>query len=186
MVGKVVDCLHGKFLVSDAWFGCRVSRLPGADGLFPSGCSSERIEALGKNGQVPDVIFIYLGTNDWAYGVPVRYSQREHTDPYGCFDRSYRAMLKRIRRSYPKARVWCCTLCPTYIEKKPGFRFPFSYAGTYLEEYNEVIQRLAKRYGAGLIDFYVGGVVYDSIDGTHPSALGMSALADMCVKCLIC
>lgn len=183
--GKVVDSVHGKLLVCDAWSGCRVSRLPGANGLFPSGCSNERIDALKKNGQLPDVIVIYLGTNDWAYGVPVRYSRKESADPYGCFDQSYKTMLKGIRASYPKAQVWCCTLCPTYIEKKPEFHFPFSYGGFHMGEYNKVIRRLAKRYKAGLIDFYADGVTYDSIDGTHPSALGMSSLADMCVKCLI-
>lgn len=41
---------------------------------------------------MPDVILIYLGTNDWGYGV----GERE-------FYNAYKQMLRKVRRNYPAA-----------------------------------------------------------------------------------
>ena len=66
--GKVIDFFGGELLVNNSWSGSRVTKLPSKDSLFPSGCSDERTSALHINNVKPDVIIVYLGTNDWAYG----------------------------------------------------------------------------------------------------------------------
>lgn len=121
--------------------------------LFPSGCSDERTNSLHTNEDKPELIIIYLGTNDWAYGVlvedysddfPLPAATIEH---YKSFEGSYSEMLCKVTRNYPNAEVWCCTLCETVIEGKPSFRFPHTYAGTHIEQYNGVIRRTAQEFG---------------------------------------
>ena len=62
--GKVIDYFGGELLVNNSWSGCRVTKLPNSNMLFPSGCSDERTGDLHINGIMPDVIIIYLGFND--------------------------------------------------------------------------------------------------------------------------
>ena len=73
--GKVIDFFGGELLVNNSWSGSRVTKLPDSDKLFRSGCSDERTNGLHINNVRPDVIIVYLGTNDWAFGAKL-----EHTD----------------------------------------------------------------------------------------------------------
>lgn len=65
---KVIGYFSGELLVNNSWSGSRVTKLPECEQLFPSGCSDERTAALHINDVKPDVIWVYLGTNDWAFG----------------------------------------------------------------------------------------------------------------------
>lgn len=71
--GKVIGSLGGELLVNNSWSGSCVTKLPNREGLFPSGCSDERTSALHNGLQMPEVIIVYLGTNDWANGILPRY-----------------------------------------------------------------------------------------------------------------
>lgn len=55
--------------MTDTWSGSRVSKLPDSQSLFPSGCSDERANGLHIRDVNPEVIIVYIGTNDWSYGV---------------------------------------------------------------------------------------------------------------------
>ena len=66
---------------------------------YLSGCSDHRTSHLGH----PDIILIYMGTNDAGYGIPLHE-----------FDRDYRLMLQKLRRNYPNAAIWCGTLLWSY------------------------------------------------------------------------
>lgn len=90
--------------------------------------------------------------------------------------------LKKIKSNYPNAEIWCCTLCETYMSKQPDFKFPHKYAGTHIEEYNEIIRTVAKHNGCRLIDMYQYKTPYDSVDGTHPTASEMSTIATMMIR----
>ena len=68
---KVVSALGGRILKNDSWSGCRVSRLHGSKKQFPSACSSERTSRLHTGDSNPDVIVVFLGTNDWFYKNPL-------------------------------------------------------------------------------------------------------------------
>lgn len=166
--GKLIEALDGDLLVDNAWSGSRVTKLPNAKGLFPSGCSDERTYGLHIGSVMPDVIIVYLGTNDWAFGAQDFYA-------------AYNTMLKKLKTNYPEAEIWCCTLSPTYMVSKPNFKFPYTYPGVHIEEFNEGIRRATAKHGCNLIDLYALGRPYDSVDGTHPTARGMTELAEMMV-----
>ena len=72
--GQVISCCGGELLVNNSWSGSRVTKLPNRDSLFPSGCSDERTNGLHIGSLKPDVIIVYLGTNDWVRGVEVSVS----------------------------------------------------------------------------------------------------------------
>lgn len=198
--GKVIDFFGGELLVNNSWSGSRVTKLPdkyySSDNLFPSGCSNERTGGLHINGVKPDVIIVYLGTNDWANGIPTL-EYWENSGDYEnwlgtkllpneeCFDVAYDQMLTKLSSNYPNAEIWCCTLCGTYISKHPDFKFPHKYAGTHIEEYNEIIRDVAERNGCRLIDLYDYKIAYDSIDGSHPTNAGMNTIATMVIREMI-
>lgn len=72
--GQVISCCGGELLVNNSWSCSRVTKLPNRDSLFPSGCSDERTNGLHIGSLKPDVIIVYLGTNDWVRGVEVSVS----------------------------------------------------------------------------------------------------------------
>lgn len=183
---KVIGFFGGELLVNNSWSGSRVTKLPNREQLFPSGCSDERTAALHINDVKPDVILVYLGTNDWAFGAELgNKTIILGTDDNDLFDGAYSNMLAKIKNNYPESEVWCCTLCDTYISKQPNFKFPYKYAGKHIEEYNEIIRDVAKRNDCKLIDLYQYKMPYDSVDGSHPTATGMNTIATMMIREMI-
>lgn len=149
--GKVIGFLGGELLINDSWSGSRVTKLPDAEQLFPSACSDERTSNLhiksrkdAKKDIIPDVIIIYMGTNDWAFGSKI---QKDNVCVHMAlltderyFHMAYHEMLRKIRLHYPIAEIWCCSLLPTYITGQE-FEYPYDYAGRHIEEYNEAIRQ---------------------------------------------
>lgn len=194
--GKTIEYFGGKLLVNNSWSGCRVTKLPQSDSLFlklpqsdslfPSGCSCERTSSLHNNDVNPDVIIVYLGTNDWAYGAYTGNDTRILGVDYNeYFDYAYNDMLEKLEKNYPWSEIWCCTLCETYMRNQPDFTFPHrNSVGTHIEEYNNVIRDVVFRRDCRLIDLYSIKKPYDTIDGSHPSSDGMNTLAKMIIAAI--
>lgn len=183
---KVIGFFGGELLVNNSWSGSRVTKLKDKDQLFPSGCSNERTAALHINDVKPDVILVYLGTNDWAFGAKTGNETRIlDEDNNELFDEAYDSMLKKLKVNYPESEIWCCTLCETYISTRPDFKFPHKYAGTHIEEYNEIIRDIVRRNGCRLIDLYDFKMAYESIDGSHPTNVGMNTIATMVIRSMV-
>lgn len=178
--GKVIALFQGELLVNNSWSGSRVTRLPDSNTLFPSGCSDERTNGLHIKNVLPDVILVYLGTNDWAHGVPLGNETTENSaksEDLCAFAPAYCRMIEKIQSNYPNAEIWCCTLCTTVISSAPSFEFPYTYGGTHIEQYNEVVKAIAIQNNCKIIDLYDYGQPYDSADGSHPNISGMQTLA---------
>lgn len=187
---KVIGFFGGELLVNNSWSGSRVTKLKDKEQLFPSGCSDERTAALHVNDVRPDVILVYLGVNDWANNVSLWPEDLTHIDleraripiEMDKFEDAYMQMLGNLRHNYPNAEIWCCTLCETYISKRPDFQFPHKYAGTHIEAYNDSIRKISKEYNCKLIDLYNYHTPYDTIDGTHPNESGMNTIATLVLR----
>ena len=180
--GKVIDFFGGELHVNNSWSGSRVTKLPNQDTLFPSGCSDERTGGLHIGEVMPDVIIVYLGTNDWAFGTAVEAEQGNYEDNDTFFAFAYRDMLAKVKRNYPNAEVFCCTLNETYMSAKPSFRFPYSHGGIHIERYNAVIRDTAKKVGCKVIELFDNHIPYDAVDGTHPTVAGMNTLATLMLR----
>ena len=180
--GQVIDFFGGELLVNDSWSGSRVTKLPGQHELFPSGCSDQRTSHLHMRGVRPDVILVYLATNDWANAVRPMEDSGVSGEWYSVFETAYRRMLQKLRVNYPDAELWCCTLCSTYMSTDPAFAFPESVGGISIEVYNDIIRRTAVLEGGRLIDLYAYHLPYDAIDGSHPTRTGMERLAKLVLR----
>lgn len=182
--GKVIEAHGGNLLINNAWSGSRVTAVQSGNGLFPSGCSDERTSQLHKGNTFPDVIIVFLGFNDWSNGVSVGSDETRLLVPthYDAFDEAYEAMVGKLRENYPNAELWCCTLPQTYISSKPQFVFPEAFAGIPIEKYNDVIRDLADEFPIKVIDLYRAGCKYDSMDGIHPTKLGMQQIAETIIE----
>lgn len=180
---KVIGFFGGELLVNNSWSGSRVTKLPGRNGLLPSACSDERTSSLHINSVMPDVIVVYLGTNDWAFGANAGNDTRLlGEDDNELFDLAYNNMLNKLKTNYPHSEIWCCTLSETFMSKNPDFTFPHKYSGMHIEEYNEIIRKISFRNKCKLIDLYRCKMPYDSIDGTHPTSVGMSTIATAVIR----
>ena len=180
--GKVISHFGGKLLVNASWSGSWVAKLPDRDELFPSGCSDERTSCLHRDGITPDVIIVYLGTNDFMFGVSPAYEGNIQILKDQSFSYSYGKMLDKIKRNYPYAEIFCCTLCTAYMEKDPTFRFSEERWNSFMEDFNAIIRNTAVEKGLHLVDLYAHGTAYDSIEGCHPTAKGMETLAELMIK----
>ena len=179
--GKVIEFFGGELLVNDSRAGsCRVTRLPEAEEQYPSGCSERRTANLHVDDVKPEVILVYLGWNDWAFGVKPEPDGREEGDT--CFSLAYGLMLSRLRRNYPDAEIWCCTLPKSCMEKDPTLVFPENHGGVNIREYNHQIANAALAANLCVADLFAQEIPYDSVDGTHATARGMDTLAMLMVR----
>lgn len=185
--GMVIKHFSGKLLVNNSWSGSRVAAIPGSKEIFPSACSEERTAGLHSTSQSgirtdPDIIIIYIGTNDWGFGTPLK------SEPgVQGFAEAYQKMLAAIHINYPNAEIWCCSLMPTCMQSKDDFVFPYYYGGIHMKEYNNIIKKCVKsnhknHVNICYMDTYKHSVPYDSIDGSHPTAAGMKTIADLIIR----
>lgn len=156
---RVISGLGGVFERDNAFSGSCVTD---GYGLGRGMCTEERAGALGE----PDVILIFAGANDIGFGVP----EAE-------FRASYALMLRRLREHYPAADIWCGTVINgvKILDDEPFFMGE-DPAGP-LEPFSTIIRECAADAGARVVDLAASGVVYDAIDGCHPTAGGMAQLA---------
>lgn len=181
--GQVIAQLGGKLLVNNSISGSTVCWHPLYE--FPSyACSNERTSSLDANGISPDVIMVYIGTNDWGRGTAISYDERYVSvkEKTALFSWAYEVMLEKLKRNYPSAEIWCFTLSTSRCSKKESFVFPYRYSGRHIEEYCNAIRTCTKKYGCRLIDLYQQQVMYDTIDGFHPNAEGMKELSDAVIE----
>lgn len=177
--GQVIDRLGGELLVNNSFSGSTVCRHPSYE-IQSYACSDERTASLGKCGVSPDVILVYIGTNDWGCGFRIFPDDRfgDDEDSPCLFVPAYQQMLSKLRANYPKAEIWCFTMAVSRCSAKPSFTFPYYHGGRHINEYCEAIRLCAERYGCRLIDLYKRAELYDTLDGFHPTASGMQTIAD--------
>ena len=161
---RVVTAFAGVLEADNAFSGSCVTD---GYGLGRGACATERIAALGA----PDVICIFMGANDAGFLVPAEE-----------FRAAYTLMLARLKRAYPRAEIWCATLIdgkkvlpdePYFMGEKPA---PLP------ESFSAIIRECAAGAGVKVADLAKYGVVYDAIDGCHPTAAGMGQLADLWIR----
>ena len=181
---RLLDKFNMKLGINESWAGSRVSNNQPTDrGDFgPNRCISSQtwIGHLGNNG-TPDIILVYAGTNDAGGGVelgtfntenPINYTDAQIAAlPVVTFADAYRAMLIRLLKTYPTARI---------IVVLPNLTTSY-YTITDLDDYIEVIKEECDFFGIKYIDTRTAGItLYNQgtyfPDGTHPNAAGMELI----------
>ena len=186
---KVNQALHAWLCVNNSYSGSRVT-----GETFPSGSSDERIMNLRTVENKPDIILVYLGFNDFGYGVPVSLKVVEkvyssvHLDMNwdendDFFEDGYDCLTKKLRFYYPSAAIVCGTLMRTKI-KDQNWDFPKYSIGGPFESYNDVIRTMTRKNGCYLADISLSDERYETLDGSHPTAQGHITFAQAWISCL--
>lgn len=167
-----------------------------------AGCSTARINDLADGDDTPDIVICYIGINDFGpYNTPVGEwtppdNIPEDSDNVSTFSDAYCIMVDKIMKTYPKAKVFCCTLVNTGYNTKdqvePGVYPTKNNAGVTLDQYNNVIKNVAWGLGCDIIDLHACGITFHnqdiytgpnrdddpSVHGLlHPNAAGQALLA---------
>lgn len=196
--GRVIDHFDGRLVANAAFSGSVVEGFG-----FPAGDSPERAAALaGADGELPDVVLVYMGINDYGWGggrnqvmgeslsasarpgdlpAPREVAMAVSPEALDRFERAYASMLSRVRALAPQAGIWCLTLSPATSPSPAESCYKYSIRGIELVAYNRAIARAAASAGARVADIAAFGVAYDAVDACHPSALGMRQIADMAI-----
>lgn len=181
--GRVIEHLGVSLLVNNSFSGSTVCWHPLYQ-IQSYSCSDERTSSLDKDGIFPDVIIIYMGTNDWGHGFRVYRDERYDpiVDNPAMFMSAYRIMLDKLRKNYPQAELWCVTLAISKCSRISNFSFPYYYGGRHISGYNDAIRACTQEYNCRLIDLYNNVEAYDTLDGFHPTLSGMKTLADGVIR----
>lgn len=172
--GMVISHLAGTLLVNDAYSGCMVSSWSKDANMYPSAGSLQRINALCSFG-IPDVLMVYLGTNDWGRNVDIENNNKPW---WNTFIEAYDHMMHEIRKRMPNTDIWCMNL--TYSEAM--MLYFYQEPLQRMMDYNRVIGRVARRYDARLIDLYSKAAKYSSADLAHPDRAGMAKIANAVIN----
>ena len=176
--GRVLNVLGADLCVNASYSGSRMSGL-----IFPAGCSDERLLALRTEACVPDIILVFMGYNDFAYGVPVACKSDEClTDRKMTFSGAYELVLSHLKILYPHSRIVCGTLMRSRVRGRIGWQFPEIIDAEPFERYNEAIRTACRKCGVELADLSAYDMAYETLDGSHPTALGHKTIADLWIK----
>ncbi len=158
------------------------------------GCSSFRLSfTAGKQGKMPDIIIVYMGTNDLLDGIPVGDNDGTglvEEGPIDNFSDAYCMMLDKLESEYPIAEIYCCTLAQVgdWGEEQPFVTFE-NNLGLTAGEYSERIRQIAEKRGMHVIDLYDCGIEIDNLpdmtsDGVHLTPEGMKCVENAILKAL--
>ena len=176
--GQVIAQLGGKLLMNDSFSGSTAVIHP-ACFVDSYTCTDQRTSYLHKGDVTPDVIMIYMGTNDRGIcAKPLATEESEKSD-LSVFSTAYATMLQKLRANYPAAKIWCLTLPVCYCSANDQFAFPYEHGGWHIEQFCKAIRDCAQQYGCRVIDLYAQTKEnpYDSMDGCHPNAEGMKTIS---------
>lgn len=159
-------------------------------------CNELRISDLGgPEGKMPDVILVYMGTNDLLMSIPIGTNDGTGQVTEGevtTFSDAYTLMLDKLEREYPISRIYCCTLTQVADWGKNGTLERFVNGvdeGLTAADYNARIEQIAESRGLQVIDLYHCGIHEDNwnemtTDGVHPTPDGMRCIADAVIEAL--
>jgi len=182
---QAAELSGAEILVNNSWSGS-TTFLP-QKGEGSQGYRDRSVNLHDNSGREPDIVAIYLGTNDFntasgAYGNPnaIQYDKLvaadgSYKDPES-FCEAYALMLARIKHRYPDAEIFCFTILDRKDLKGNTDRITY---------FNGFIKTIAKNSGAHVVDLFSDSGMSGSDlsysahivdDYLHPSTGGMDAI----------
>jgi lysophospholipase L1-like esterase len=167
--GQVIESLGGKLLKNNSWSGCFVTD-PYNTQVASCGCYEGRLASLGDGDIKPDVIIIFMGTNDRGWQLPL-----SGEDDITNFKGAYSYMLRRLKELYATAEIWCMTFRRQDI-------FNPAKGGNCIDSYSQMVRECASKYNCKLIDLF-NYLPYEVFDNNiHASRRGMQEIATAVLK----
>ncbi len=170
---QVMRYLDGELCVNNSYSGSRVT---GKN--FPCASCDRRIAELKNSDNIPDIILVYIGFNDFGFQCSVSGADDNDLN----FDYAYENMVKKLKTAYPESLIICCTLMGTYMKEYPHRVFPYGTPDN-IDDYNNVIRKVCQKHHILLVDMAKKGVLYQTIDGSHATADGHKTMAEVWIEC---
>ncbi len=165
-----VEDTYWKKIMNAFSFDLCVNNSQGGDMVTANGVSRAK-NLHNKKGENPDVILIYLGTNDLG-------QQEEQKITVDRFKTKYNEMLDAIKTKYPDAQVFCMRLL---TEERSADK------PDVLADFNTVIHECATAHGYESISLgdtgwnYLSDTYKDATLRVHPNKGGMQKMADAAI-----
>ncbi len=206
--GRLVGDTGMTLCVDNAWSGSHVvgtEKWSYKDNMYYRATELDR-----DSGETPDVIFVFMSTNDlihtssfgnlytiltandgrteeqkieaWFAGVSSAAAASSNSiKPFSTWDAGYALALNAMKDKYDGAEIFCMTLMPNHHS---------GYTAQKLLQYNTCIKALGEYFGATVIELDKGEITYDNcntytVDGAgdaiHPNIKGYEYME----KCII-
>lgn len=171
--GTIIEDLELDLVVNNSWRGTSVSTVRGASSCT-SGTRATQLHSY--DGKTPDIIVIYIGTNDYTSSADVGdyssvediYDGSNYIGDTSTFSEAYATMVHKIKNKYKKADIYLCNLI---------------YGTSLGISYNNAIDLIAKEYDCNVVDFSQLVSTWNwtnhCMDGLHPNADGFKLMADI-------
>lgn len=131
----------------------------------------------------PDIVTVFVGTNDWVYDVPIGNPEDRTNDT---FCGRLNLLMQKIRNRYPFTRVVFFT--PIYRDMQPHESIPFTGTtnsnGNTTADFAEAVILCAANHNIEILDLYNLSGINESnadkylVDGTHPNFEGQILIAE--------
>ena len=157
---RTINKLGGSLFLNNSYSGSCV-----AAGIPSDSQNPDRLSKFIMNGQTPEYIIIFMGSNDLASGINVT-----------LFEKAYRKMLDELLIINPDFKFILCTLPENLLYKKnEELRI----------EYNDIIEKISVDYKQKLVDMEEFSLVGNLVDSAHPNKTGMMEMSEYFLKELL-
>lgn len=156
---QAINQLGGNLFINNSYSGSCVST-----GGSSAGTNDTRLSKLKVGNEQPDVIIIYMGSNDCA-------SAYVSLDS---FQSAYKIMITKIKKICPNSEIIVCTLPTTVFYSKQN-----------QTDYNRVITECAAENNLKTIYLDEIDISNYLVDSAHPLKSGMTLIADKVVEYLL-
>ncbi len=194
---QVIDALDMELLVNNSWSGSTI--FPPHKGEGSQGYLTRCVNLHNDTtGEKPDIIWVYLGTNDYssAYidivgtAADIDYAAliKEENGAYSYAEpttvcEAYAVMLHKMKVAYPDAEIYCMTLLPKRSTALAGQPTVF----------NGYLKEIATHMNCALIDLENCGIRTEAEDfdtyiadhGLHPGPKGMDMISKTVLSAML-
>ncbi len=153
---QVVNKMGGTLFVNNSYSGTCV-----ADTSINATKNPSRLEYTTISGETPDVIIIYMGSNDCASSAVTT----------AMFEKGYSEMIENLKKLCPNSEIILLTLCTS----------PF-YQASEQALYNDIIKAKGLEYGLNVLDISKASLAGHLVDSAHPAFSGMQVVANKVVE----
>lgn len=178
-----------------SWSGSFVSGDSTSTSNANIGTSTKRINDLSADGINPDIVLVYMGTNDFLFGKDkgeFNMSSDYVDGNISTFMNAYALLLTKIRKAYPNCKILCGTM-PLQFASSPDLYINNNWTsvrtkGESIPEWNDAIKEIAKAFGCGVVDFATCAINLHSDtleDRCHPNIKGHKLMAERLIKDLL-
>lgn len=153
---QVINKMGGTLFVNNSYSGSCVS-----GGSSSATKLMSRLEYTQINGETPDVILIYMGSNDCASsGISSK-----------SFDQDYSIMLENLKLLCPNSEIILLTLCTS----------PF-YSVANQKTFNDIIKAKGEEFNLPVLDLQSASLEGHLVDSAHPKYSGMQVVANKIIE----